>query len=331
MEKEISPKSTKPELLKAYNELIKKIQSEGKESIKQTKEVEEKKETVKSASSNSLEKIIKGVSELKLNISNALDSIEESMAQEYKKLAQLQEAIKIETKNLEEFYQIKVNIDSLEALILAQKEQKQRFEEEMLGIKQSWEKEKKEKELAMKEQENLLKKQKEREEEEYHYTLQLKRKKDQDAYQEKMTALEKEIILKRTSFEKDFAEREKNIAEKEQLLAELKQKVESFPADLEKAVKQAEKVISEKLTAQYKFESQLNESETEGERKLKDQIITSLEEKIKERDLLIIQLTQKADSLNAQVNDIAKKALESTANIRYIAREEKRKDENSGS
>jgi hypothetical protein len=43
-----------------------------------------------------------------------------------------------------------------------------------------------------------------REEEEYNYSLQLKRKKETDAYNEQRDKLEKELIEKRTSAEKEL-------------------------------------------------------------------------------------------------------------------------------
>ena len=65
------------------------------------------------------------------------------------------------------------------------------------------------------------------------------------------------------------------------LLTELQKKVDTFPAELDKAVKQTEKAITEKLESRYKYETQLADKEIEGERKLKEQIITTLESKDK--------------------------------------------------
>lgn len=66
---------------------------------------------------------------------------------EFKKLTQLQEAIKIESKSIEDIYQIKVNADSLSALLLAQKEKKQEFEGEMAKSRNEFEEQMQEKKL----------------------------------------------------------------------------------------------------------------------------------------------------------------------------------------
>lgn len=327
MEKEISAKNTKGELLEAYNELLTKLQSKEGLSPKEAKETEEKKQLVKTASKNSYEEIVKSISGLKLGITGSLDQVEDLLLKEFKKLTQLQESIKIETANLENLYEIKANADSLSALLLAQKEKKQLFDDDMKEKKALWDKEQKEREILMKENEVLLKKQRTREEEEYTYNLHQVRKKETDTYNLQKAALEKELTDKRIKFEKEFADREQNIITKEAELAELRKKADTFPGELEKAIKLAETAVTQKLSATYKFEKELAAKELEGERKLKDQIIVSLEAKIKEQTALIAQLTSKADHATAQVKDIAVKAIEGSANVRFMTKEKEKKED----
>ena len=59
-----------------------------------------------------------------MNLGTSLDKLEEKLVNEYKILENLQQAIAVEKKNLEELYQISANADSLSALILAQKEKR---------------------------------------------------------------------------------------------------------------------------------------------------------------------------------------------------------------
>ena len=91
------------------------------------------------------------------------------------------------------------------------------------------------------------------------------------------------------------------ISARENEFAELKARVESFQKELDKAVKDAEKAVSERLTFTYKHEAELASKEIEGERKLYQQKVSALETKIKEQDDLIKQLTQKANEAGLQV------------------------------
>lgn len=69
MEKKPTLTNTKAEILDAYNDLLKKKESESNKNPKEQKAQEQKEETVKSAASLSAESIVKGLTDIKLNIS----------------------------------------------------------------------------------------------------------------------------------------------------------------------------------------------------------------------------------------------------------------------
>jgi len=310
-------------------------------SARQEKDDVEKKEILKKATAMSYGEIIKNVGELKLAISNALGDNEKALLNEYKKLEDLMEAVKIEEEDLNAYHQIHREAETLEALLQAQKnerekfekemmETKKRFDDEMKEIKTKWEKEKIQMEQKMKENEAQLAKDRKREEEEYAYELKIKRKKEADSYEEKKTILEKELAEKKNTFDKEIREWELSIAERENNLAALQKQVEGFPAELEKAVNLAVKNTTEKLQMQHKFDFEMFKKENEAKINLKDQIIGSLQTKIKEQEQLIKELTTKADKASQQVQDIAIKAIEGSSNIRFNLRElasEKKKEE----
>ncbi len=120
----------------------------------------------------------------------------------------LLQAIEIKKKELEELHEIKINTDTLTALLQAQKqkkesfekemnEQRHTFEQEMSQKRFSWKKEQEEAESLRKDQDLLQKKLKQREEEEYIYKRDLERKKEQDQYKTQKQLLEKELADKR--------------------------------------------------------------------------------------------------------------------------------------
>ena len=173
-------------------------------------------------------------------------------------------------------------------------------------------------EQQLKEESVHTKKTREREEEEYNYSLQLTRKKDTDAYQERKLKLEKELTDKKVAFESDMATREARIQEVEAELNSLRALAAGFPAEVEKAVKNAEKYLTEKLQTQYKFETELTSKQTDGEIKLKEQTILTLQNKIKDLEVIIKELTSKANTAEASVKDIAIKAIESSTKIQFV-------------
>ena len=326
---EISEKSKKNEILAAYQELLEQIGQNKQESHQEEKKKQQEQEIVSVASSMTPDRIVKNIADVKVSIGQALDTLEQRLTDECRSLSELQAAIKTETARLKELHEITINADSLAALLLAQKEYKVRFEQEMMQrkvqfedqmteSKVAWDKEQERMQLEQKELKESIKKARVREEEEYSYAVQLERKKDQDAYEAKKFALEKELIEEKEAFYKECTEREAALKSQEEELKQMRSRVEQFPHELEKAVHDTEKTTREQLERTYKYQIDLSAKEIDGERKLTQQMISSLQAKIKEQELFIKQLTQKTDEASNQVQTIALKALESSSNMRFV-------------
>lgn len=330
MEKQVSGKNTKNEILEAYEQLLKEVQANKSGDTKKQAEQEQKQKTVEKAASHSNEDIVKNIANLKVMLNGSLDKLEDNLLKEFRKFTEVKEAIESEEQRLKDVYEIHVNIDSLEALLLAQKEKKvqfetemnekrQTFETEMAATREKWEREKKQWEQTFKEQKEQKEKERKREEEEYTYNLKLQRKKEEDDYNHRRQMQEQEL-----------AEKEKEWKEKESEYQELKKQVAEHPAQLEEAVKKAREEVTNTLTTQYNYEKDLYQKEINGDIKLYQQTIKNLETKISEQNKLIDQLTQKADLSSDQVKEIAMKALEGSATKYYNYKQEESKNKNAG-
>jgi hypothetical protein len=269
------------------------------------------------------------LAELKLSLVKSLEELEENLLSEHKKLSILQQAIALQNKELADIHEIKVNSDTLAALLFAHKEKsvafdkdmkerQQAFEQEMLLKRNHWKKEQDDLEMARKEQEALTKKMRQREEEEYSYHRDLSRKKEKDQYESETQKLNEELTLKRISLDKEFAAREAIISAQEQEFNKLKEAAEKFPTDLLQATQETEKNITERLKFKYDYETQLAQKEMEGERKLYQQMITALEAKVANLEAQTRQLMDKSNQANLQVQDIAVKAIEGASRQRYF-------------
>ena len=336
MEKKVTPTSTKTEILKAYNELLGKIEESKQDNPKAEQEKKLKETTVAAAAALTDEKIIGQISSLKLNLNSTLDKIEDDLAAEYQKLLKIREAIAIEDQRLKDFYQINAGADSLAAILAAQKEKKEEFEREMalrkseLDDQLKSEKFNRDKETKLweekrKEAEELLKKQRSREEEEYQYNLQLARKKDKDQYEQKKAILDKELIQKKESFESEINSREQSVAAAEKELTDLRSKAANFPAELEKAVQTAVKETTAQLDKEHKFEKQFLLKDHEGEMKLKNQQIESLLARIKDLELQLKQAYAKAENAESNSKEITLKAIQSSGQIKIVEKEDTRR------
>ncbi len=340
MENKITSKSTKNQILEAYESLLSKLKSQKSEEPKKVQEEQKKEEIVSKAGELSNEGIIKRISDLKVSVSSSLDNLGEQYLTEYKKFAELQEAIEIEKNNLKDLYGLSANSDSLAAMILAQKEQKESFEKEMANQKSEledliksekenfehemsqkrevWKKEQIDQDLKAKETQEELKKSRKRDEEEYEYNLKIKRKKEQDIYEQNKLQQEKELEEKKVSFEKDYEERMSKLKESENELIELRQKTKEFPEELSKAIEMAVKDAVDKIKAEHSFQIELKAKEVEGELRLKDQTINALEAKISEMEISMKEMSVKTATAENSVKDIAIKAIESSSKPSYM-------------
>ncbi len=139
MPQKVSATNTKAQILKAYEELLKEVESRKADNPKVIHQEKEEKKKVASATAKTEEGIVKSIADLKLKIGETLDTIAKNLLSEKEQLREIQEAIAIEKKNLEDLYGISANADTLAALLLAQEEKKKSFEEEMASRKKEFE------------------------------------------------------------------------------------------------------------------------------------------------------------------------------------------------
>jgi hypothetical protein len=315
--KEVSEKSTKGEILKAYEALLSDVQQAKADVPKQQQEEKAKKVVLDRLADVDNDSIVKSVVSLKSNLNNSLDELTQCLTEEFQKLENIREAIALEKKSLDDLYSLSANTDSLAAMLLAQKEKRESFEQEIAEKRDQWEQEKAKHETTEKEYLVELQKNRKREEEEYGYNQKIKRQKEQDVYENQRAELEKGLKERKIAFEKEIAAREQALKTTENEFAELQKNATEFPEKLEKLLKEKETEISEKLKTKYDFDIQMIKHQNEAELKLKEQITNSLQEKIKEQQAQIKEYADKANRAEAAMKDIAVKALESATKKVY--------------
>jgi hypothetical protein len=328
----LSSKSTKEEMMKAYNELLTKFQervanlSEKKAEIKRSTDTA----VVEKASTYTVETIIKGLADLNLNVGKGLTELARELTAEAGKLTDIREAIAVETRALEELHDIRLAADTLASLIQEHEQRKAAFEEEMTETEEEfnnemtakrtdWKKEQEAYNAALKDNEARLKKEREREREEYEYNLALTRKKDRDLYEEQKAIMEKALREEKLKQERELSVREATVAAQEADLAELRARVAAFPAELTAAVEQAQREAALQAESRAKQEAQLWAKEVEGDKRVAQLRITALEETVKKQLEQIESLTKKLNDANTQVQEIAIRAIEGASNARALS------------
>lgn len=337
--KKISVTNTKQEMLDAYNELQQQLLEKREAELKPEEKIEEKKamKLVETGDSLSIDGVMKEIGDLKLEMGKLLSALAEQLQREVSKYEAVKQAIAIKEEELREIYEIQKSASSLTALLEAQRQKREDFDEEMAAKKESltqeietmrleWDKEKKLHTLDVKERDIAETKQREREKEEYQYALQRERQQvvnrfedEKSKLEEEKALLEKEIKQKREEMEKEFALREELVSRGEQELNELRVRVAAFPGELDTTVSKEVKAAVARVQSDAKNREDLLSKESEGERNVLSTRIEALESKVKEQSETIAKLTQQQEKAYCQVQEIAVRAVEGSSGAKALA------------
>jgi len=330
--KKLSDKSTKQEMLDAYQSLVKQLEEKRAAELNPERRLEEKKseEAIKMAGTVAPEGIDREIGSLKSEISATLAEVAEKLAAEAVKFKNLQKAVESKVRELQELYGIEKSAASLAALIEAQNQKRQEFDAEMNRQREEltreinenreeWEKEKKAHEAELRERDTVEKKARDREKEQFDYAF----KRDAQALRDKLAdekaTLEKELRLKKETAEKELTERERAISEKENELAVLRAKTAAFPKELDTTVDKAVKEATDKLKLEAKSREDLAKKESEGERNVFTTRIESLEKLVKDLAEQNAKFSRQTEAAYQKVQEIAEKTIESAGHAKSLA------------
>ncbi|MFK0732108.1 MAG: hypothetical protein ACFKPT_13600 [Gloeotrichia echinulata GP01] len=338
--KKLTDKSTKAEILQAYEELAKEataVKSQLNQALKENQSVttvtqekpkEELKQTMNKPSTiqQKMNSTIESLAKIQLGFGSAANELSEQLTTQASKLEQIREAVENEVDQLARLHNLEISEDILDTLIKSYEDNSKAYQEEFSQRQEillqeideqrkTWAKEQEEKNREIKERDANINKNRQRDEAEYKYNLELQRKLQRDEYEQQQKALNKQLEEFQQETEKQWSEREKIIAEREKQFEEYKTKVETFPKDKEAAIKKATEEGKGIAHYQAKIKSDLYGKEVEGQKRFYEQRLQSLEQTITNQETRIQNLSKQLESALKQVQDLAVKAIEGTANV----------------
>jgi hypothetical protein len=204
---------TKNEVFAAYDELLRKLKDTQKTptAIKQEEKViEEKKQVVETAARDTGDKdqLATHLENLKSSLNKSLEDIDEKLKAEHQKFSTLQQAIKIQSKELNDLYEIRPAADTLAALLQAHKEKSFLLDQDILQRRTLWKREQEDFEAKRRERDSQLTADRQRDEELYVYNRDVSRKKDADEHDIVKRNQEQELLAQRQQQDDLFKERE---------------------------------------------------------------------------------------------------------------------------
>ncbi|MBR8834626.1 MAG: hypothetical protein DSM106950_11450 [Stigonema ocellatum SAG 48.90 = DSM 106950] len=335
--KKLNEKNTKAEIIQAYEEVAKEkaalksqLEQQMKENNSGTKDqpkVEQK--TAMNQHSSVQQKMnytITSLETIQLGFGSAASELSEQLSTQASKLAEIRQGVENEVEQLKELHNLEIAEETLDTLIKAYEDNSKTYQEEFReqyetlsqenhDQRNTWEKEEEEHKRTIKERNETIHKIRQRDIENYKYDLELRRKLETDEYEQQQKGLYKQLEEFRQEIEKQWAEREKAIAEQERQFEESKAKIEAFPKEKEAAIKKATEEGKGIAYYQAKVKSDLFAKEVEGQKRFYEQRLQSLEQTIANQEVRIQNLSKQLDSALKQVQDLAVKAIEGTANV----------------
>ncbi len=329
-------KNTKVEILQAYDELAKEkvaLKSQLEQLHKNSQITQEKPKFEPKPAMNQPPTVqqkmnftIENLAKIQLGFGSAASELSEQLTTQASKLAEIREAVDKEVAELKQLHDLEISEDILETLVKSYEDNAKAYQEEfsqryellsqaILEERNTWVKEQEEHNLTTKEQNESLHKTRQREAAEYKYDLELQRKLETDEYEQRQKALYKELSEFQQEINKQWTEREKEISEREKQFEEAKAKVEAFPKEKEAAIKKATEEGKGIAHYQAKIKADLYAKEVEGQKRFYEQRLQSLEQTISNQDARIQNLAKQLDSALKQVQDLAVKAIEGSANV----------------
>ena len=331
----VNSKNTKAEILAAY----KKIEEQNKSLKSEIKQVQ-KQATLKRSPSippESKSKIvergnadilntIESLQRIKAGFGSAVSQLSENLITKATQSEQIERAIatqKLELKNLHQLEQ--VDESTIDLLIVqyqtdAEKfdreyqQQHQKDRQEIETLKQAWAKEQEEYARAIAARNESDRKNRQREQEEYQYNLDLERDLDEERYEQEKQLKQQKLAETRYLLEQQWEQKEAEIAKREHEQAQIAAEVAAFEEQLRNRIKQATESGKGIGTHQAKVKADLRIREIEGEKQNYQLRIETLEQTIKHQAHRINKLSQQLDGSLQQVQDIAVKAIEGSAN-----------------
>ena len=294
---EITQRSTKADLFKAYQAMREKTDSLNANQLplSQQAEINQEEEKILAKTANLLpQNLDENISALNQKVQETLNSLRDKLISESEKLSQLRQAISIETKRLEEAHNIKLANDTLQILIadyeLKQKELDKRLIEAELSLNE-----------AIEQKRKIW----EREQEEYKYNLKIERKQADDLREMERTkkkAVWQEEIDKKTN---ELTAQEENLNQRLKELENMKVEISGFPAKLELAIEKVKKEQALILQKDFAVQKQLAEQQRDSEKNILEAKIENLQEILKNQNLEITSLKKSLSEANQRAQNLA--------------------------
>lgn len=320
--------TSKEEILEAFKAILKRHDADEQVRTKAEAAIrEEDREVVERVAEYTVEGIVKGMAQMQLDFTGALDGLADMLVGESTRLDELRRSIRVERGRLSELGDTKV---AAEALALLEREQAERREEfeatarealdeleaEIAATRTRWAEEQAEHERALEEYAARLTTGRERAEADYAYEVARERKLAGDKLDARRRELERELDELLEDLEKNWARREAELEAKADEIAALEARAAAFPQELEDATKKARETAIRKTNQEADVDAELTAKQLAADAEVFALQIQELEQLITDQRERIHELNSQLQSASSKAQNLALRAIEGSSSPR---------------
>ncbi|MEL6346061.1 MAG: hypothetical protein AAFV53_23325 [Myxococcota bacterium] len=316
------PIETREQILQRFTRLQKQhLQRQSQVTTKEALAAQrEERSIVDAASTHTVENIVKGLADLQLTFDHIIEQTALQLAGESDRLAQLRQAIQVETARLARLNEIQVAADALDILTREQADQSRQFDAQMTQestaldtrideTREKWSREADAFARTVAEEDTATERSRQQEASDYTYNRDRRLKMEADAFAQRERQIAREHTEEAEVREADWTDRRALLAaQAEQHKTDLA-RIAAFPALLEQTQKDVREAAIKKADRQARIEAELLEEEVKSNRKVFAFQVDVLQKKIDRNDEEIAQLEMRLAEARGQAQALAAKAV----------------------
>ncbi|WP_069469706.1 hypothetical protein [Candidatus Marithrix sp. Canyon 246] len=316
MTKKVSIRNTKTEIIEAYQDLETAYKDLQKKKIPKNTTT-----PPKATPPVAMTTVIQSLGQLSKQFNTALSQLSSNLLIEASQLTEVSTKVETENRHLETLYDLKITDQSLNDLLKQYTENAEQYQQTLqqqgetsekawTEKNQTWQTEIEATKQHLKEEEAAYHKHQHRNEQEYKYDLSLQRDTSEEKYQKQQQQLQQVIAEAEQQRQQVWKQRETALAERERQFKDNQTKVETFPKDLEAAIKKAKDQGIGIARNQTKIKTDLAAKEFAGEEQIYQLQIQALETQAAEQTTQLNKLSKQLEATQKQAQELAVKAIE---------------------
>lgn len=248
-----------------------------------------------------------------VDVGRTITALTEQCVEKANELKALEEAVALESAELEKLYNLEVAAASVKALIEEHETKKKAFEESIANIRKAWQEEDAAHTKAVAARNAETEMARRREQDEYAYRTRVERRQAEDAFQQEMQTRQRAFDDKLALAEKDLAQRVDAIAKQESDILQMRTRIENIESEIKAKVDRDVAIATSSLKKDLTNTFALEKKDLEARLQLEMAKSEALNQANAKLATQVELLTKQVEAAKAQVTEVTIKALESAS------------------